>query len=450
MNTFSELERFTANVMAEHHVPGAVVGVWQGGETRVLPFGVTNVDCPQPVAENTLFQVGSITKTFTALMMMQLVEEGRLDLEATVQSYLPDFRVADETVSRQATIRHLLTHTAGWVGDLFEDTGEGDDASARYVALMADLPQLAPLGMAFSYNNAAFYLAGAVLEAVTGRFYADLLQERVLAPLEMSHSYLKPADVMTYCYAVGHDVQGEGEASVLRPWALPRAVYPVGGLITTVPDLLRYGRFQMGDGAAEDGARLLTTDSLRQMHTPQAKIWGETEAVGLSWFIKDVDGVRILAHGGGTKGQVSYLFVAPERDFTAAIVTNSERGGQVTQAVYRWLLREFLGVDDPEPRPVESAESVLTEYVGRYERPFSDIELYLEDGRLLGQVTYKQGFPDKTTPPPPPPPPAPLALCAPDRLVVLDGPMKNALADAIRDENGRIGWLRIGRLHRKL
>jgi CubicO group peptidase (beta-lactamase class C family) len=214
--------------------------------------------------------------------------------------------------------------------------------------------------------------------------------------------------------------------------------------------LLRYGRFQMGDGAVEDGVRLLAAASLRQMHPPQAKIWGETEAVGLRWFIKDVDGTRILAHGGGTKGQVSYLFVAPEREFAAAIVTNSERGGQVTQAVYRWLLREFLGVDDAEPQPVESEESVLAEYVGRYERPFSDIALYMEDGRLLGQVTYKQGFPDKNTPPPPPPPPVPLALCGPDRLVALDGPMKNALADVIRDENGRIGWLRIGRLHRKV
>lgn len=446
----TRLAAFIAQVMGEQHIPGVAAGVWQAGETRVVASGVTNVDCPLPVTEETLFQVGSITKTFTALLMMQLVEEGRLDLGATVQSYLPDFRVADETVSRQATIRHLLTHTAGWVGDLFEDTGEGDDASARYVALMADLPQLAPLGMTYSYNNASFYLAGAILEAVTGRFYADLLQERALDPLGMTHSYLKPTDVMTYCYAVGHDVQGEGEVAALRPWALPRAVYPVGGLITTVPDLLRYGRFQMGDGVTESGERLLTADSMQQMHTPQAAIWGETEAVGLSWFIKDVAGTRILAHGGGTKGQVSYLFVVPERDFAAAIVTNSERGGQLTQAVYRWLLHEYLDIDDPEPQPVEAEEAVLAEFVGRYERPFSDIELVLEDGRLLAQLTIKQGFPDKNDPPPPSPPPMPLALCGPDRLVVTDDPMKNALADVIRGEDGRIGWLRVGRLHRKV
>ncbi|HFE67439.1 MAG TPA: class A beta-lactamase-related serine hydrolase, partial [Chloroflexi bacterium] len=277
MNNFSHLEQFITRKMAEQRIPGAVVGVWQAGETRVAASGVTNVDCPLPVTADTLFQVGSITKTFTALLLMQLVEEGRLDLDATVQSYLPDFRVADETVSRQATIRHLLTHTAGWVGDLFEDTGEGDDASARYVALMADLPQLASLGMAYSYNNAGFYLAGVILEAVTGRFYADLLQERVLNPLGMTHSYLKPTDVMTYCYAVGHDIQGEGEVKTLRPWALPRAVYPVGGLITTVPDLLRYGRFQMGNGVTESGERLLTPESMQQIHTPQVKIWGDTE-----------------------------------------------------------------------------------------------------------------------------------------------------------------------------
>lgn len=434
---FTRLETFVTETMDAHQIPGAVVGVWQDGESRVLPFGVTSVEHPLPVTEETLFQVGSITKTFTALLIMQLVERGKLDLDEKVQAYLPTFRVADTAVSQQATIRHLLTHTAGWVGDLFEDTGEGDDALPRYIALMAGLEQLAPLGFVYSYNNAAFYLAGAIVEAATGRLYEDVLREQILEPLGMSHSYLKSWDAMTHRFAVGHRLHPEKGVEVARPWHLPRAVHPVGGLITAVPDLLRYAQFQMTDRIA------------RQLHAPQVNIWDDDEMLGLSWFINDVDGARVLSHAGGTKGQVSRLFFVPERNFAAAIVTNSEDGGQLTMATYRWLLREALGLDAPEPKAVPAEPEVLAEYVGRYERPFADIELYMEDGQLMGQVYYKQGFPSKNDPPASNPPPATMGLVEKDRLLIADGPMKNNFADVIRREDGSIGWLRAGRLHRK-
>ena len=434
---FSQLETFVTETMETHQIPGAVVGVWQDDETRVLPFGVTNVEHPLLVTDETLFQVGSITKTFTALLVMQLVEQGKLDLDGTVQSYLPNFRVADKAVSQQATIRHLLTHMAGWVGDLFEDTGEGDDALGRYVALMAGVEQLAPLGEHYSYNNASFYLAGAVIEAVDGRSYETILYEQILKPLGMSHSYLKSWEAMTHRFAVGHNANSEGSIDVARPYHLPRAVHPVGGLITTVPDLLRYAQFQMEDALAQ------------QLHTPQSKIWGDNEAIGLSWFIDDIDGVRVLSHGGGTKGQVSHLFIVPERNFAAAIVTNWEDGGQLTHPVTRWLLREVLGVNAPEPQAIESDVDVMKTYVGWYKRPYTDINLFMDGEQLMGQFHYKQGFPSKDDAPPPNPPPMPFALAERDRLLITDGPMKNGLADIIRHEDGSIGWLREGRLHCK-
>jgi len=118
------------------------------GIERTAAFGVTNVDNPLPVDADTLFQVGSITKTFTATAAMRLVDEGRLDLDRPLQTDLPDLRLVDPQVAAAVTPRHLLTHTAGWVGDYFSDTGRGDDALARYVAEMAELEQLTPLGAA--------------------------------------------------------------------------------------------------------------------------------------------------------------------------------------------------------------------------------------------------------------------------------------------------------------
>jgi CubicO group peptidase (beta-lactamase class C family) len=115
---------------------------------------------------------------------------GRIRFDAPVRDYLPEFKMRDFEATERATIRHLLVHTAGWQGDFFEDTGSGDDALKVYVAKMADLPQVAPLGKIWSYNNSAFSVAGRVIEVVTGKTYETALTELVLAPLELSHTFI--------------------------------------------------------------------------------------------------------------------------------------------------------------------------------------------------------------------------------------------------------------------
>src|SRR5262247_4260822 len=161
--------------MARYGIPGVAVGVLAHGREYVRGYGVTNVDYSVPVDGDTLFRIGSTTKTFTGTTVMRLVEQGTLDLDATVRTYLPDFQTADPSVAARVTLRQLLNHSAGWRGDYFEDTGPGDDALARYAAGMARLPQLTPLGTVFAYNNAAVALAGHVIEAATGEIYEDVV-----------------------------------------------------------------------------------------------------------------------------------------------------------------------------------------------------------------------------------------------------------------------------------
>lgn len=441
---FSEFVRQTMN---EKKVPGTAVGVWHAGEMATAGFGVTNVDHPLPVTADTLFQIGSITKTFTGTVVMRLVEMGQLDLDAPVRTYLPGFCVSDADATAKATLRHLLTHTGGWAGDFFHDTGCGDDALTRYVADMANLVQLAPIGTVWSYNNAGFGVAGAIIERVTGKPYHVALRELVLEPLELAHIYFDPGDVLVHRFAVGHALQN-GTLQVAAPWTLPRYVAPLGGIITRVADLLQYGRFHLGDGLALSGTRLLTAESVAAMQTPQVTLW-ENEAWGLTWRLDDSYGLRLVEHGGGTKGQISRLTLAPQHDFALAICTNAEHGDGLVQAARRAALQSFLGVQTPLPQPLGASPAELAQFVGRYGRPFMDVELGILGGRLTVQVTYKGGFPTENVPPPPPPPPATLDLCAPDRLLVLNGPMKDGLVDVIRQPDGSIGWLRIGgRLHK--
>ncbi len=446
--TFDQLGEFVADVMAAKRVPGVAVGILYKGETYTAGFGVTNVEHPLPVTGDTLFQIGSITKTFTGTAMMRLVEMGKLDLDATVRAYVPDFKLGDEKAASQATIRHILTHTGGWVGDYFDDTGAGDDASAKYVANMADLEQLAPLGTVYSYNNSGFCLAGHIIEQITGQSYQAALKELIFEPLGLENCYFDPGDVITHCFAVGHQVQAQ-KAQVARPWPLPRAVYPAGGITCHVKDLLRYARFHLGDGTAQDETRLLESGSISQMQSPHVTI-RRNEFWGLSWSIEDVNGTRTISHGGGTVGQVSQLTLVPEHDFAIVIFSNADEGVSLTQDASRWALKQYLELETTDPTPIESSVEELAPYVGRYARPFVEAELGILGGKLVGQLTYKQGFPIKDSPPPPAPPPMSLALYKPDHLLVLDGAYKDMRADIVRKADGSIGWLRMGRIHKKV
>jgi CubicO group peptidase (beta-lactamase class C family) len=443
--TWNRLDEFVEQAMKSTGVPGASVGLLHNGEAWTGGFGVTNADHPLPVTDDTLHQIGSITKTFTGTLAMRLVEEGKLDLDATVRTYLPEFKVADEDASARATVRHLMTHTGGWVGDLFEDTGSGDDALPKYIAKMAGLEQLAPIGTVWSYNNAGFAVLGRIIEVVTGKRYVDVLREMLLEPLGLQATHFDPDPVITQRFAVGHRVTPQG-AQVIPSWILPGYVRPMGAIVCSAKDLLRYARFHLGDGTTEDGERLLTQESLSQMHAPHANVWGDAHW-GLTWSVDETAVVRRISHGGGTAGQISLLTLVPERDFAVAVLSNADRGSVLTRDVTEWALKEVLGVEIERPVSIESTERDLTQYVGVYKRPFADLELGMLGERLIGQITYKQSFPTADSPPPPPTPPFSLTRCEKDRLLVMDGPYADTTADVIRKEDGTIGWIRVGRIH---
>src|SRR5829696_6562351 len=240
--------------MAEHQVPGAALGILAEGREEHAVFGVASLETKAPVTPDTRFQIGSLTKTYTGTAIMRLIDQGKLDLYAPVRTYLPNLRLMDEDVAARVTVRHLLTHTGGWWGDDTSDTGNGDDAIARYVMeRLPTFPQVAPLGAFFSYNNTGFTLLGRLIEVVTGQTYRAAVQELVLDPLGQAESTFTPAEVERHPHALGHGSGQQGMALV-TPLNLPRNIDPAGGLWSTTRDQLRYARFHLGDGTAPDGA----------------------------------------------------------------------------------------------------------------------------------------------------------------------------------------------------
>ncbi len=454
---FEQLVSAIPAEMERLHTPGVALGVQHGDRVFTAGFGVTSLENPLPVTPQTLFQIGSITKTFTALAAMRLVGKGKLDLDAPLRTYLLGLRLADESVAQRVTARHLFAHTGGWLGDYFADSGPGDDALEKAVEQMMNLPQETPLGEIYSYNNAGFYLAGRLVEILSGMVFETAVHKLVLEPLGMRTSFFFAQDAITYRVAVGHDAvypDEDRQPAVSRPWWLTRAASPVGSLVAPVEDLLRYARFQWSGGLSESGERLLSAENLAELHTPRTPA-ANGEQVGVSWFIRQVGGAQIIRHGGATNGQMATLQIAPAQRFAIVVLTNSDRGDELYTPLVGRALSLFLGVEDKAPEPLALPASDLALYVGLYRAALNDMRLEVieQDGRadLLAAAQPKGGFPTPDSPPPPAPPPVRLAFTGPDAVVVLDEPGKGNRGEFLRGPDGEIAWLRFGgRVHRKI
>ena len=212
------LRDFVEATATRFGIPGVAVGVWADGQEIYACHGVTSIDNPLPVDRDTLFVLGSVTKTYTATALMRLVAEGRVELDAPVRRYVPELRLADEQAAAEVTVLNLLNHTAGLDWRIIVDTGEGDDALAREVAKLAELKLIAPPGTRASYSQAGYNLAGRIVEKVTGLTYERAVASLLFEPLGLSHSFFARDDVMTRRFAVGHNRGEDGTLSIARPW----------------------------------------------------------------------------------------------------------------------------------------------------------------------------------------------------------------------------------------
>lgn len=213
---------------------------------------------------------------------------------------MPELNLADATVCDQVKLQQLLNHTAGWEGDFFPDTGEGDDALADFVDRLNELEQLTPPGTVFSNNNAAFCLAGRVIEKVTGETYESAIRRLILEPLGLDESFFFRDEVMTRRFAVGHKATDGDAFEVARPWGLHRNGAAAGGLVTSVSDLLAWARFHLR-GARDDVEEQHMPDKtrLRAMHEPTLHMPGcaFSDAFGIGWLYRSRRGKRAIAVG---------------------------------------------------------------------------------------------------------------------------------------------------------
>lgn len=450
---FKKIAQKIVSEMKRLEVPGVAIGIWHAGREYAEGFGVTNLEHPLPVTADTLFQTGSISKTFTGTMLMQLAEQKKVNLDAPVKKYLKDFKLHDKEITEKVTVRHLLTHMGGWVGDYFNDFGNGDDALEKMVKDIAKLPQIQPMGTIWSYNNTGFNVASRIIEIVTKKSYEQAAQEMLFDPIGLKMSFFYPSDLLfTHRFVVGHQKvkskrsSGVDKVQVARPWAIGRAGNGVGGVVSTVRDLLKYARFHMSNGKK----KVITGKSLKAMRVPQVDA-GPRGLMGITWFIRKVGDLTTYSHGGATNGQQALLGFIPEKDFGLAILTNSDDGGIINNGIFSYALELYFNAKSKLPKPIKTPVNQLEKYTGRYRIGTECFDLQVKGEHLIYHHIPLGGFPTPDTPPGPAMPPMRFSFYENDKMIGLDEPYKDALGDFIRDEKGKLRYFRIGgRAHKKI
>ncbi|GIW04031.1 MAG: hypothetical protein KatS3mg059_0651 [Thermomicrobiales bacterium] len=232
VGSIEQLNETIHQQMERWQVPGLAIGLYDNGRVETAAYGVAHVETGCAVTPGTLFQIGSISKVFTTTLVMTLVEDGKLDLDIPVVRYVPELPLADETARRTITLRHLLTHMAGFYGDRFDDHGDGDDALAKAVAAFADLPQQTAPGELWTYCNAGFDLAGRAVERVLGMPFEQAMRERVFAPLGLERTTYFAKEAIRHRGGRGARprARSAGRRRSRTPWPIPRRSNPAGGI----------------------------------------------------------------------------------------------------------------------------------------------------------------------------------------------------------------------------
>jgi CubicO group peptidase (beta-lactamase class C family) len=372
-------DAFVTEGLSSHTLPGVSLAVVAGGETIFLKgYGYADIDQTLPVdPERTLFDVGSVAKLFTYTAVMQLVEEGRLDLHADINRYLTRFQVP-ATFPEPVTAAHLLTHTGGfdeWDIGAAVRTPEEVLPVCEYLAQRLP-PRVRPSGELIGYSNHGTALAGCLVEEISGVPFATYIDTHIFAPLGMARStFVWPPELMADM-AVGY----RRENDTLQPMGIYyRHFGPAGELKTTAMDMTRFMLAHLQEGAAGNG-RILEPETARHMHSQQFTHHPLLPGITYGFFEERFNGHRALVHGGDTNPIfASLLVLLPEENVGLFIAHNTAEYAFREALVRAFMDRYFPRTDEvapPEPLP-EYAERA-GRFTGLYAPTFLTRETSLE------------------------------------------------------------------------
>ncbi len=385
---------------AAHHVPGASLAVLAGGDLHELAGGVLHRGTGVRVTTDSLFLSGSIAKVYTATLVMQLVDAGLLDLDATVVSVLPEFATPDPEATRTITIRQLLSHTGGLTCDFTFDSGRGDDCLATYVKAAGQVALDCPPGTALSYSSLGYVVLGRIVEVLTGQTWDQALKDRLLTPLGLGHSVTLPEEALRFQVAMSHLGAPGQDPDPAPAWDLmPRSAGPYGRVIVSAGDLARFARMHLDGGRGVLSADAVAAMRRREVDSPD-KWTVDADGWGLGWTLYDWNGVFGYGHDGAAIGQYSYLRVVPHAGVAVALLTNGGGARRLYAELFRELLDELAGVRMPDPFGPAAEPPVvdMARLVGDYRREGVVVTVAQDDDGARIRYAFVDGMKDFSPP----------------------------------------------------
>lgn len=368
----ANLQSRLAASVERHGVPSAAIGVRMGERTYEAAAGWANRSVGIEATTGAVYHFGSTTKMLTATLVMRLVDQGLVDLDAPIASYVAEFAPPDPTMARRITVRHCLSHQGGLVGIIFAETGSNDDTVARQVGLINGAPQYHSPGAMLSYCNSGLILLGRLIESVLRKPWRAAVVQDLAQPLGMRSVASRPEQALRQRYAIGH-VPDPGSGKWIPdpyPYWMP-GHGPAGSTCAgSVGDLLSFAAMHLQDGKALDGTRFLSEQTARAMREQQIASPAQFlySGFGLGWVQYDWGGRRILGHDGSTAGSNSFLRVDPENQLAVSLLVNCRAGMPVYEDLFSEIFRELTGSWESAAPPVQDgATKDLDRYVGTYE-----------------------------------------------------------------------------------
>lgn len=358
--TVAEIETLIQETMADNQIPGFAIGIVQDGTLAYAKgFGVAELGSDKPITTESLFQICSISKTATTMAILQLVEQGLINLDDPVTAYLPYFTMADDAYA-EMTIRHLLAHRAGLshtqdaVIRFQTDEPRYDDmALEEYVRSMSDLSLLFAPGESYSYSSPGFAVAGDVIAKVSDQSFEAYVQEHIFAPLDMADSTFLLKEANPELLTTPHMYDEAGNAEVIDFYPYDRSVAPAGGLYTSVADLSRMAMLHLNRGTLDD-TQILPDAAYDEMWTPLSETgWAEWfgptwDAYGLGWIMGEDGGHMVYNHTGANSGYQAHILVVPDADLAIVAMTNvfdRDEGSFHAYALADITMKMILGLE---------------------------------------------------------------------------------------------------------
>ncbi|MFD0717376.1 serine hydrolase domain-containing protein [Paenibacillus sp. GCM10027626] len=390
---------------ASCNVPGTSLAVLVNGQIYELASGLLHTGTRVKATTDSLFQIGSISKVYTATLVMQLADSGKLDLDVAVKDVLPELAIPG---TEAITIRQLLSHSSGLTSDFTIDTGRGDDCLTRYIEVCKELRLESTPGTVVSYSSVGYNVLGRIVEVLTNQTWDDALRDRLLVPLGLAGTVTLPEEVLRFRAAMGHLGGEDGQNPEPAPFwnLLPRSLGPSGGaLCATAADLVRFAQMHLNGGVTPDGTRVLVSETIAAMQRLEAETpdkWtAGNEGWGLGWMIYDWNGVPVFGHDGATIGQNGYLRIVPGRGVAAALLANGGNSDLLQSILFRELFEELAGASmhNAAFEPALQPPTVnITPFIGVYKRQGVVMTVTECSGTL--QMRYEI-FDGRQAPPPP-------------------------------------------------